>query len=480
MRALLLSVLLASLFACGSHAPPRLPSQVALAQERDEPAPEFGGSVHVIEAGSPTAPPLMLIHGLGPGSSDFHALLPTLSAHYHVLTFDLPGFGLSTHDKQLYTPERYAHFLHAMAARHFRAPAAVFGHSMGGAIAIAYAASYPQEVAKLALLDVAGLIHYRAYSRMVIGSTPAHHSLWERTRRSINGVLFDVGMYPLGGLDLQTLELSDRSLLSHALPSEQLAAIAFIKHDFGPALHAVSAPVWLGWGKLDTVAPLRTFDALRYALRPIDSTLFTSSAHNPMRSEPQAVLDALQRFLTATPSAALVSIHESTRYGLCDNAIGPIFEGDFDTIDIRDCKDAVLRDVRVRRLRVERSTVELTRVNIQGSDVALSAQGSRLAWTGGRAQAPVCLDSAGSQLDFMAVDLECPTALRIRKPSQLQSSISRMPTLQGYSSLHGEYELPRNFEVPLPALAIDAVAASAAYRGRADLMLDTKAATSAP
>lgn len=434
-----------------------------------EPAPEFGGEVLVLTAGKEGAPPLVLIHGLGPGSADFDALLPALSARYRVLAFDLPGFGRSTHARQLYTPERYARFIHAMVQRHFAGvrSVAMVGHSMGGALAIEYAGRYPDEVHKLALLDVAGLIHYRAYTRMLIGETPAHHSRWQRTKRSINGVLFDVGMFPLRGLDLAKLELSEGSLLSLALGSEQLAAIAFIKHDFGPALHAVRAATWLGWGSYDTVAPLRSLDALRYALRAQDYRLFTNSAHNPMRSEPAAVLGAVQAFLDAPVITATPSTRVSARYGLCDHATDRIFEGDFDSIDVRNCKDVLLRDVRVRRLRVEGSSVVMTRVNVEGGEVAVTARGSVLVWTGGRAQGALCLDTMGSQLDFMAVDLECPMPLRVRGPSQLQSSISRMQTPPaGYKALHGEAILTRTVDEPLALLQIEPQVAASAHRGR--------------
>jgi len=47
------------------------------------------------EAGSPTAPAVLLLHGFPTSSHMFRDLIPLLAPHHHVVAPDLPGFGFS-------------------------------------------------------------------------------------------------------------------------------------------------------------------------------------------------------------------------------------------------------------------------------------------------------------------------------------------------------------------------------------------------
>ena len=65
--------------------------------------PEIGQSIvangirtNYIEAGDPSLPALVLIHGSGPGVTAFanwNGVIPALSEHFHVLAPDMVGFG---------------------------------------------------------------------------------------------------------------------------------------------------------------------------------------------------------------------------------------------------------------------------------------------------------------------------------------------------------------------------------------------------
>jgi pimeloyl-ACP methyl ester carboxylesterase len=54
-----------------------------------------GHKVFYREAGSKTAPTILLLHGFPTSSHMFRNLIPALSDHYHVVAPDLPGFGFS-------------------------------------------------------------------------------------------------------------------------------------------------------------------------------------------------------------------------------------------------------------------------------------------------------------------------------------------------------------------------------------------------
>ncbi|RDS79024.1 alpha/beta fold hydrolase [Dyella monticola] len=103
-------------------------------------------------------PTIVLLHGFAANKDVWLKVAPLLTAHFHVVIPDLPGWGESSRipgasyniDNQA---ERLDDFIQTLHLQH----AMIVGHSMGGAIAGVYAAEHPQDVAELALVDSFGL-----------------------------------------------------------------------------------------------------------------------------------------------------------------------------------------------------------------------------------------------------------------------------------------------------------------------------------
>ena len=104
--------------------------------------------------------PALFIHGytgnLRNWSLQVKALVGT--GQYRCLSADNPGHGESgaPDDARNYEFDRVADLLHQLAIETSFAPAIVFGHSMGGAIAEQYAIRYPEHVSALVLVGSAG------------------------------------------------------------------------------------------------------------------------------------------------------------------------------------------------------------------------------------------------------------------------------------------------------------------------------------
>ncbi len=101
---------------------------------------------------------IVLIHGFGADKDNFTRVSAYLTDRYHVVIPDLPGFGDSTrlmdaNYEIAAQVERLHGILQAMDIKRFH----MGGSSMGGAITIAYAASYPAEVSSLWLLAPGGV-----------------------------------------------------------------------------------------------------------------------------------------------------------------------------------------------------------------------------------------------------------------------------------------------------------------------------------
>ncbi|KAL6064772.1 putative 2-succinyl-6-hydroxy-2,4-cyclohexadiene-1-carboxylate synthase [Balamuthia mandrillaris] len=80
------------------------------------------------------------------------------SKGFCVLSFDLYGRGQSSAPAKLHTPELFNQQIDELVtALNFPQPFALVGHSLGGGIAVAYAAAHPEKVESLVLIGPVGL-----------------------------------------------------------------------------------------------------------------------------------------------------------------------------------------------------------------------------------------------------------------------------------------------------------------------------------
>jgi len=121
-------------------------------------APDGASIVYTLHAaqprsGSPARPRIALIHSLALDRSFWNDVVPLLTAHADVLTFDCRGHGQSAKVKVTYTAELFAGDL-AGLLDHVNWPNAVIaGCSMGGCVAQAFAGVYPDRAKALAVID---------------------------------------------------------------------------------------------------------------------------------------------------------------------------------------------------------------------------------------------------------------------------------------------------------------------------------------
>jgi 3-oxoadipate enol-lactonase len=103
-----------------------------------------------LEAGDPTYPTLVLLHGLGMGAWMWRPQLPALAAHYHTLAPDLPGCG-SAKASGPFTMERAAQAVVDLVRANGGRPAHLCGLSLGAMVALQVYQSAPEVVASLIL-----------------------------------------------------------------------------------------------------------------------------------------------------------------------------------------------------------------------------------------------------------------------------------------------------------------------------------------
>jgi pimeloyl-ACP methyl ester carboxylesterase len=110
-----------------------------------------GGALSVTVGGS--GPPVLLIHGYAESSRMWKPLAKVLAPSFSVIAPDLPGFGDSSIPQAGLDMKTSAQRVHAAVNSLGYTKVRVVGHDIGLMVAYAYAAMYPQEVEKLALMD---------------------------------------------------------------------------------------------------------------------------------------------------------------------------------------------------------------------------------------------------------------------------------------------------------------------------------------
>jgi pimeloyl-ACP methyl ester carboxylesterase len=112
-----------------------------------------GRQIHYLEWGPSGAPPVLCLHGGGQTAYMYEELGAALHGRYHVLAPDLPDHGDSDPADDS-TRHAIAATLAPLAAHFGLGKLAIVGASLGGIVAITYAAAHPESVGAIALIDV--------------------------------------------------------------------------------------------------------------------------------------------------------------------------------------------------------------------------------------------------------------------------------------------------------------------------------------
>jgi len=138
-------------------------------------------TVHVLdlgvfyrEAGYPSKPTIVLLHGFPTSSSQFRDLIPRLADRFHVIAPDYPGMGFSEAPEPTVlrpTFDDVATAIDAFIAQCVPGPLILYLHDIGGPIGMRIATAHPERIA--------GLI-FQNFTISVEGWNPERLKVYER------------------------------------------------------------------------------------------------------------------------------------------------------------------------------------------------------------------------------------------------------------------------------------------------------------
>src|SRR5258706_16430764 len=129
-------------------------AQAAAAQDvkiEDRFADVNGISMHYLAAGK--GDPVILMHGYAQNSHMWRPTMRELAKTHLVVAPDLRGFGDTTKAESGYDKKSMAVDVHELAKKLGIGKAGIAGHDIGLMVAYAYAAQFPDDVTRVALLD---------------------------------------------------------------------------------------------------------------------------------------------------------------------------------------------------------------------------------------------------------------------------------------------------------------------------------------
>lgn len=262
-----------------------------------------GATLRYVDYGE--GPPLLAVHGMGGSWESWLSNIPELGGHYRVIAVDLPGFGGS---EALAAGAGFNAYLDSLAGLldEIGIPEVVLlGHSLGGLVALSFAAAYPDRCLGLVLASGGGTVLGRLRLTAIqavfwilqkVFAVPGVRSLFVKT--SLGTLMLAVAVRHPRRISRDLLDqmlprtVGPGFMTAVRLGSEQLHRLN-VRH--------VVVPVLLIWGREDRLLPLAGGRDLAAQLPRAELVVLDDVGHCAMFEAPDDFNDAAQRFLAAHP-----------------------------------------------------------------------------------------------------------------------------------------------------------------------------------
>ncbi|HUO84077.1 MAG TPA: alpha/beta fold hydrolase [Thermoanaerobaculia bacterium] len=229
-----------------------------------------------------TGPPLVLLHGLSGSFEWWKKNINALAERFTVFGVDLVGFGAdrTLTDAPLPLPlDDAVTLVERWITARIGEPVHLVGHSMGGAIAIHFAASFPASTRSLTLVSSAGL---------PVMLRPGPH---------VRAML-----RPPSTL-LSFVPVLMRDFMRAGPTSVGLALSEVLRRDVSSILPTLDIPTLLIWGDRDPVIPLSYAERFRQLLPASSLEVLDGAGHVPMWDQPARFNEILLDFLVSLEAA---------------------------------------------------------------------------------------------------------------------------------------------------------------------------------
>ncbi|NLD77391.1 MAG: alpha/beta fold hydrolase [Acidimicrobiales bacterium] len=245
------------------------------------------GELHYHEAGD--GPPLLLLHGSGPGVSawsNFRGNLAAFAAGYRTLALDFPGFGVSAScdgSPLAAAAPAVTAFLDALGLE----SVAIVGNSMGGNVASQVAAAHPDRVSRLVTIGGVGTALFatspsegvKLLVQFVEDPTRERLVTW------MESMVFDPSILTEEFVELRWQVASKPEALADVKRMFNSKVLGMMRRaplaapDQVATLAKIKAPTLITWGRDDRVTPLDSMLVPMRVIRNCELHVFPDCGH---------------------------------------------------------------------------------------------------------------------------------------------------------------------------------------------------------
>jgi pimeloyl-ACP methyl ester carboxylesterase len=262
-----------------------------------------GARVHYRDRGPRNAPVLVLLHGSNSSLFDWESWSTNLSDRFRVVTFDLPGHGLTgAVPNREYSEQRMTIFVKAFADKLGLERFAIGGNSMGGGVAARFAETNPERVTRLILVDAADMqttfgdrlpLAFRLARMPILNRLLLHITPRSLVVEGLNDAIIRKAALT----DVLVDEYWDFARMKG---TRQATVARFrLDRDDYVKLHtgAIKAPTLILWGAQDHLIPVAAAHAWAEAIPGSKLVIYPATGHLPMEEVPAESAGEVRAFL---------------------------------------------------------------------------------------------------------------------------------------------------------------------------------------
>ncbi len=224
---------------------------------------------------------ILLLHGFGADKDNWNLFSKHLTKNYHVIAPDLPGFGESSKIwTDQYTIAMQVERVHEFAKEIGLTKFHLVGNSMGGLIAGVYAATQPDDLLSLGLLDPAGVTESepsqfslelgKGYNPLIVESISDYDKLLEFTFVKPPSLPGPLKSY-FAEMAVQRKDFY-KKIFIEATPGNQLETV----------MREIRAKTLILWGDRDRVLSASSASVLQKGIKKSNVIILKDCGHMPM------------------------------------------------------------------------------------------------------------------------------------------------------------------------------------------------------
>lgn len=262
-------------------------------------------------------PKLVFLHGVMGFAANWRRIAKAFESEYQVLTFDQRGHGRSFHPEDGYSPEDYAADLEAILDELGWEQIHLVGHSMGGRVALTFAANRPSRVTRLVIEDI-GPEMQPAASSLVIRMLDAVPIPFSSKREAKEW--FDTEFMRIFAAEPNRVALA-AYLYANLTENENKEAVWRFSEkgvresitqgraiDRWSEIRSLSMPTLLVRGEFSKDLPRVIFEKVLKANPRIEGVEIKGSGHWVHSDQPETFISVLERFFRGEPQIASSNI----------------------------------------------------------------------------------------------------------------------------------------------------------------------------